>query len=347
MDAHTAPLTLHTEPETGMLHDHHDTFLEKSPEIPKTSPANFRGENIPTAPPSPLPVYKPGELRRHDTLFFLPEYPEMGVPSMVPPILHPEHEPEVPKTPSSDFFGDSIPTAPPSPLPVYKPGELRRHDTLFFLPVHPEMNDPTVPPTPHPEHESEMPRCHDAFFLEESPEIPTKILPPNFLRPHQDNAPQHESNKDVFKGDSVPTAPPSPLPANKPGELGQHSSLFFLPASPGLDSPTVLSAPHPERHDTFFPEKSPDLPESESVASLELKQNMRPGHANEIVEATRETLDSYSEGLKDTLEDCYLEVLLQNTHPDDIPEGMSLEQYVEQTLNRRRFSDFLALAYKN
>ncbi|KAJ3835111.1 hypothetical protein F5878DRAFT_664163 [Lentinula raphanica] len=248
MDIPSAPFTLHSEHETGMLH-HQDTLsLEESHElIPKTPPPNIHGDSIPTAPPSPLPVHKPGELRRHDTIFFLPEYLEMDVP----PTLRPEHEtgmlhrhdtlslekpPEIPNTPSPDFLGDSIPTAPPSPLPVYKPGQLRRHDTLFFLPVHPEMDVPTVPPSPHPEYESRMLRRQDAFFLEQSPEIP-KTLPPDFLRLPQDNDPQQNSdtslgrtNEDMFEGDSIPSAPSSSsLTGHNPGEtLSQDDSLFFL-----------------------------------------------------------------------------------------------------------------------
>ncbi|KAJ3749710.1 hypothetical protein F5880DRAFT_1614436 [Lentinula raphanica] len=69
--------------------------------------------DVPTAPPSPIPVYSQGVLRRHDTLFYQKD-------SICENVATTHQLPEA-----------NVPTAPPSPLPVVRQGIFRRHGTLF------------------------------------------------------------------------------------------------------------------------------------------------------------------------------------------------------------------------
>ncbi|KAJ3831065.1 hypothetical protein F5878DRAFT_647973, partial [Lentinula raphanica] len=64
-------------------------------------------------------------------------------------------------------------------------------------------------------------------------------------------------------------------------------------------------------------------------------------------EALAEASDSWviRDTLRLTLEERYNEDSLRTTPLSELPPGFSLEQYVEQSLNRRRVAEFLAYAY--
>ncbi|KAJ3963953.1 hypothetical protein EV361DRAFT_874405 [Lentinula raphanica] len=143
--------------------------------------------------------------------------------------------------------------APPSPRPEYAQGVLRRHDTLFFLPERLEVDIPIGHPTPNPANNSGILRRQHTFFAADSPEVPAA--------PHNFHSPPH------------------------PDEM------------------VGVQREDPE---------------------LEQPGNLPDGN----LDALRASIGSYSDSLRDTLEDCYEEIALQNTSPEDIPEGMSLEQYL-------------------
>ncbi|KAJ3821371.1 hypothetical protein F5880DRAFT_1614746 [Lentinula raphanica] len=217
---------------------------------------------------------------------------------------------------------DFLPTAPVTPRPANGPGALHRHET-----ESPSTDIPTAPPSPRPEHKPGVLRRHDTFFFLPNP-------------PHMD----------------IPTAPPSPRPEHRPGILRRHDTFWAQQRSPDTDIPEVTPSPHPEhgqeiprlRETSFLPEGS-DMEDStgrDRGQNYHRQQELEDDH----IRALRETLELYqgkgtSDSLRDTLNDCYEEILLQSSPPQDIPEGISLERYVTQTMNHRRLSDFLALAW--
>ncbi|KAJ3832075.1 hypothetical protein F5878DRAFT_666903 [Lentinula raphanica] len=113
----------------------------------------------------------------------------------------------------------------------------------------------------------------------------------------------------------IPTAPPSPSPVRQGRALRRHDTLFFEPQ------------PTPATNES-------DIQKSSS------KQETAPE-----TNADDSSLSVISDSSQDTLEECYREVALQNTPLSELPPGVSLEQYVERSMNRRRLAGFLAYAF--
>ncbi|KAJ3710572.1 hypothetical protein C8R42DRAFT_638079 [Lentinula raphanica] len=102
---------------------------------------------------------------------------------------------------------------------------------------------------------------------------------------------------------------------------GEETEIPTAPPSPiamPLDSRKL------RRHDTFFYE--------ETMQEKEKKIRNQKKHTDD----QEKQLD---------LKECYLEVSLQNTPSEEIPNDMSREAFVMQGLNRRRLEGFLALAF--
>ncbi|KAJ3772775.1 hypothetical protein FB446DRAFT_703567 [Lentinula raphanica] len=115
----------------------------------------------------------------------------------------------------------------------------------------------------------------------------------------------------------IPTAPPSPIPVRQGRAL--------------------------RRHDTFYLEPQPTPVTNSNIPTQDL-WNTEQGVASE---ALAEASDSWviRDTLRLTLEERYNEDSLRTTPLSELPPGFSLEQYVEQSLNRRRVAEFLAYAY--
>ncbi|KAJ3710087.1 hypothetical protein C8R42DRAFT_648967 [Lentinula raphanica] len=110
-------------------------------------------------------------------------------------------------------------------------------------------------------------------------------------------------------------------------------SIFIeVPTAPPSPSPVPQDSRKLRRHETFYYQ--------ERTHRNKLIQTDDTG-----VRLKQQDQEKSADLHQVDLEECYLEVSLQNTPIEDIPKGMSREAFVMQQLNDRRLEGFLALAF--
>ncbi|KAJ3718824.1 hypothetical protein C8R42DRAFT_643883 [Lentinula raphanica] len=153
----------------------------------------------------------------------------------------------------------------------------------------------------------------------------------------------------------IPTAPPSPSPVRQGRGLRRHDTFFFLARAPTptlvennptptpVEISTAPPSPNPVRQERALRLNgtilSPARTHTDSIQSNVLDYtDFEAQHVSnwEISDGSRARVD---------LDECWEEVALQNTPLSNLPPGVSLEQYVRESLNRKRIGGFLAYAY--
>ncbi|KAJ3713565.1 hypothetical protein C8R42DRAFT_646836 [Lentinula raphanica] len=143
----------------------------------------------------------------------------------------------------------------------------------------------------------------------------------------------------------TPTAPPSPIPVRQGRALSRHDTFFLAqtPMPTAVETPTAPPSPSPVRQGRA-------LRRNNTIFSLAQMQtdSIHPDYTDFEALAKEQVSDwetREASSSRVNLDECWEEVALQNTPLSALPPGVSLEQYVRESLNRRRIEGFLAYAY--